>query len=99
MINKSDLASLRKLVSSVVAAKQLEVTQKLVLDVHANLVIASPVDKGEFRAAWDVQTPTKPFEDGVIENNKEYAQALAKGHSPQAPEGWVENAIEAATRL
>jgi hypothetical protein len=77
----------------------LDVTSKVTLDAHGNLVAASPVDTGDFRGAWTVETPNKAYDAGAIENDKEYAAALADGHSPQAPKGWVENSIEAATRL
>lgn len=79
-------------------AKVLEVTQKLTLDAHANLVRASPVDTGGFRGEWTVQTPTQPMQPGVIENNKEYAVPLAKGHSSQAPAGWIENELTATVK-
>ncbi len=90
----NDRAGIRKLLE----AKVLQVTQKLTLDAHARLVTASPVDSGAFRGAWTVQTPTQPFEPGVIENNKEYAVPLAKGHSPQAPAGWIENELTAVVK-
>lgn len=93
----SDLTdgSIEKMVEETV----LDVTSKVTLDAHTNLVAASPVDTGAFRGAWEVETPEKAFENGSIENNMEYAGPLADGHSKQAPKGWVENAIEAATRL
>lgn len=96
-VDLSDLmdGSIEKLVDEAV----LDVTAKVTLDGHRNLVEASPVDTGAFRGAWTVETPNKAYDDGMIENDKEYAAALAKGHSPQAPDGWVENSIEAATRL
>lgn len=96
-IDFSDLTngSIQDLVDEVV----LDVTSKVTLDVHSNLVAASPVDNGDFRAAWTVETPNKAYDDGAVENDKEYAGVLERGRSKQAPAGWVENAIEAATRL
>lgn len=96
-IDFSDLTngSVEKLVDETV----LDVTSKVTLDAHTNLVAASPVDTGDFRRSWTVETPNQPYDDGRIENDKPYAQALAKGRSSQAPSGWVENAIEAATRF
>ncbi|WBY16627.1 hypothetical protein PF049_00185 [Erythrobacteraceae bacterium WH01K] len=76
-----------------------EVTTKVTLDAGRNLIAGSPVDTGGFRGNWDIETPNAPYEDGNIENNKEYAGALAAGHSDQAPRGWVENACEAAAKL
>lgn len=87
-------AGIRKLLEAKVQA----VTQKLTLDAHARLVLASPVDDGDFRAAWQVQTPTKPFDKGIVSNNIEYAVPLANGHSPQAPAGWIENELTAVVK-
>ena len=97
-IDLSDLIGKRGLINKVIEEKTLEVTQKVTLDAHKNLVQASPVDTGAFRGAWTVETPTKAFESGKIENNTEYAVPLAHGHSPQAPAGWIENAVVAATK-
>ena len=98
-IDFSDLIGGIPEIDKLVADTALEVTKKITLDVHAEVVRASPVDEGDFRRAWTVETPTSAFGDGRIENNMPYAQALAHGHSKQAPDGWIDNAIEAATRL
>jgi hypothetical protein len=97
-IDISDLVSKRGAIQKMVEAKQVEVAAKVTLDAHKNLVLASPVDEGTFRGAWTVETPTKPFQNGVIENNTEYAVPLAHGHSPKAPAGWVENAVVTAVK-
>lgn len=98
-IDLSDLIAKTPALTRMVEDKALEVTKKVTLDVHANLVIGSPVDTGAFRGAWTVETPDRPFENGVIENNTVYGPQLVDGHSSQAPKGWVDNAILAATRL
>lgn len=77
----------------------LEVSDKLTLDVHRNVVIASPVDTGVFRGAWTVETPSKAYGVGKVENATPYGPYLVDGHSDQAPSGWLDNAIESATRL
>lgn len=97
-IDLSDLIAKRAVFEKLIEDKVLEVTQKLTLDAHRNLVLASPVDEGTFHGAWTVETPSKAFENGTIENNTEYAVPLANGHSPQAPAGWIENAVIAATK-
>ncbi len=97
-IDLSDLVGKRGKIQKAIEAKQVEVAAKVTLDAHRNLVMGSPVDDGDFRAAWTVETPTKAFEDGKIENNIEYAIPLWNGHSPQAPAGWGENAITAAVK-
>lgn len=83
------------------AAEQavFEATQKVTLDVHANVVRASPVDTGNFRGNWTVETPSKPFDGGRVENTTPYGPALVNGHSDQAPQGWLDNAINAAVKL
>ena len=98
-IDLSDLIAKKAGIKKMVEAKQVEVAAKMTVDGHAAVVLGSPVDTGRFRGAWTVETPTKPFENGKIENSVEYGPALAKGHSKQAPDGWIDNAIEAATRL
>jgi hypothetical protein len=97
-IDMSDLIGKRGAIQKMIEAKQVEVAAKVTLDAHKNLVLASPVDTSNFRGNWTVETPTKPFQNGIIENNTEYAVPLAHGHSPQAPAGWVENAVVAAVK-
>jgi hypothetical protein len=81
-----------------IGQKVLEATQKVTLEAHRNLVLASPAKTGAFRGAWTAETPSKPYENGWVENATQYATALANGHSPQAPAGWVENELVAATK-
>lgn len=66
---------------------------KTLLDLHRGLVLASPVDTGVFRAGWTVDTTA-----GTIENATAYAEAVANGHSPQAPIGWVEDQMDKASK-
>lgn len=98
-IDLSDLIAKQAKINKMVEAKAVELAAKVTVDVHAAVVLGSPVDTGKFRGAWTVETPTKPFENSRIENNTEYGLALTKGHSKQAPNGWIENAVEAATKL
>ncbi|MGZ0071719.1 hypothetical protein ACT9ST_08435 [Sphingobium limneticum] len=97
--NMDDLIRGRAEVKDMMDEVVLETTKKITLDVHANVVRGSPVRDGTFRGAWEVETPTKAGDSGKIINTTVYGPQLAKGHSPQAPDGWIENAIEAATRL
>lgn len=97
-VDLSDLVGKRGAITKMVQAKQVEVAAKVTLDAHRNLVMASPVDTGAFRGAWTATPPTAPFQNGVVENNIEYAMPLWNGHSPQAPAGWGENAITAAVK-
>lgn len=98
-IDVSDLIAQQGAIKKMIEDKQVEVAAKITVDLHADLVRGSPVDSGEFRGAWTVDTPAKPFQNGKIENQTVYGPALMRGHSSQAPDGWVENAIEARTRL
>lgn len=97
-IDLSDLIGKRSAITKMIEDKAVEITAKVTLDAHRNVVMASPVDTGNFRGAWTVETPTKPFENGTIENATEYAVPLANGHSPQAKPGWIENACKAAVK-
>ncbi|MGA1852621.1 hypothetical protein GS397_07050 [Sphingobium yanoikuyae] len=98
-IDLSDLLSKTPAMKQMVEQKVVEVAAKVTLDVHANVVAGSPVDTGAFRGAWTVETPTQPFENGKVENTTPYGPQLVDGHSGQAPKGWIDNAVLAATRL
>ncbi|NML04272.1 HK97 gp10 family phage protein [Sphingomonas sp. G-3-2-10] len=98
-INLSDLIAKKAVFNKLIEEKVVHVAQKITTDVHRNVVIGSPVDTGTFRGAWTVETPQKPFENGKVENTTAYGPYLVHGHSKQAPDGWIDNAIEAATRL
>lgn len=95
----SQLFAARKKFAELQERKALELTQKLTLDVGRRLIEGSPVDTGNFRGAWQIETPTKPGEPGRVSNPTEYGPVLARGHSDQAPSGWVENSVEAAARF
>lgn len=58
-------------------------------DLRKALMQNSPVDVGTFEGAWTLDPVTI-----TIENNMDYAEALAEGHSPQAPDGWIETEID-----
>lgn len=77
----------------------LETTQKLTLDCGTRLIEASPVDTGLFRGAWVIETPSRAYQAGTVSNNTVYGPALAKGHSPQADDGWIELAVMAAVKF
>ena len=95
----SDLIRKRDAINKLMGDKVLAVTQKITLDVGRNLIAASPVDTGEFRGNWDIETPDAPYKPGKVSNATPYGPELANGHSDQAPAGWIPNAINAATRF
>lgn len=64
---------------------------KLLLDLHAGLVGVTPVDTGQAKQGWTVDTQA-----GKIENNVEHVPKLNQGHSPQAPAGFIETEIDKA---
>ncbi|WP_343545376.1 hypothetical protein [Sphingomonas paucimobilis] len=95
----SELIAARAKFAKLQEEKVLEVTQKLTLDVGRKLIEGSPVDTGDFRGAWQIETPTKPGDVGRITNPTPYGPDLARGRSDQAPNGWIENAVEAAVKF
>ncbi|WP_156348277.1 hypothetical protein [Sphingomonas sp. Leaf34] len=99
MIDLSDLLNKRGLIDKVMEDKVQEVKSKIVLDVHRGAVEGSPVDTNEFRGHWEVNVPEKPFASGSITNTTPYGPYLLEGHSKQAPRGWLDNVVEAATKL
>lgn len=72
----------------------VDLTAKITLDVHADLVLATPVDTNTARSGWTAETPTAPYEPGIVENNVDYIGRLNDGRSPQAPAGFVENVVQ-----
>lgn len=83
-------------------AKDIEITEdmltdyvgKIALEVHADCVLATPVDTGQARQGWEVTTPTTAYEDGIVENNVSYIGHLNDGHSNQAPAGFVDTIVQ-----
>lgn len=94
----SQLIAARAKFAKMQQEKMLEVTQKITLDVGKKLIEGSPVDSGDFRGAWQIDTPTQSGQPGKISNPTVYGPALARGHSSQAPNGWIEAAVESAAR-
>lgn len=71
----------------------LQLSQKITLDVHADLVRATPVDTRRARGGWQAETPQSVDENGIVDNNVEYINKLNDGHSKQAPTNFVENVV------
>lgn len=99
MIDLSDLINKRGLIDQVVQGKVQEVKTKIALDLEKGAKEGSPVDTGEFRGKWETSIPDQPFKNAVITNTTPYGPYLLHGGSKQAPDGWLDNVIEAATRL
>ena len=97
-INVSDLVRKRDLMRKIIEDKHMALVSKVTLDVDRNLKLATPVDTGEARSGWTATTPTKPFENGQVVNNVPHIGPLWNGHSPQAPAGTFDNAIQAAVK-
>jgi hypothetical protein len=95
----SKLIAARAKFAALQEQKVLELTQKLTLDVGRKLIEGSPVDTGEFRGAWQIDTPEKPGDAGRISNPTPYGPQLSRGSSSQAPDDWIENIVEAAARF
>lgn len=84
-----------------------KVAAEAALEIERELKAATPVDTGNARAHWEAQlngvaitSPADaagagPSAEIAVANAIDYIDYLARGSSPQAAEGWVE---EAATR-
>lgn len=71
------------------------IQDKMLLDLHAGLVLRTPVDTGQLRAGWTVDTDA-----GKIENNVTYViEVMENGHSRQTPPGTITSEIDRVTRL
>lgn len=97
--NMSKLIAARAKFAALQEQKVLEATQKITLDVGRKLIEGSPVDTGEFRRNWQIETPTAAGQPGRVTNPTSYGPALARGHSDQAPNGWIDSTLEAAARF
>lgn len=72
----------------------------LAQDIYQEIVRTTPKDKGTARASWT--RPPKAGEDNygivVTTNPLPYIQPLESGRSKQAPQGFIQPAIEKITR-
>lgn len=93
-VDLSDLIRKRAELERVMGDAVLLTTQKLVLDGTKMLKEMSPVDDGDFRDDWQAVVPTQAYEPGSIDNRMPYAGKLARGSSPQADDGWIDNTIK-----
>lgn len=94
-----DVIAKRKDLEKLLDKTVLETTQKLTLDCGARLVEASPRNTNFFASNWEIQTPTRAYSAGTVSNNTVYGPVLAKGHSPQAEDGWIELAVMATIKF
>lgn len=72
-----------------------DVRVKTGADLLAGLVLATPVDTGQARNGWQIDTTGGQT---TVENRVPYINRLNEGHSKQAPAGFVENVIDDVTR-
>ena len=91
-IDLSDLLNGLDLEAELNKTKVSDVRKKMGLDLFADLVLATPVDTGELRNGWQIETTA---DETVIENRVPYALTLMEhGHSKQAPSGTLSNIID-----
>ena len=72
-----------------------DVRTKVGADLMAGLILATPVDTGQARNGWQIDTAGGQT---TVENRVPYINRLNEGHSKQAPAGFVENVIDDVTR-
>lgn len=72
-----------------VRADHVDAINKIGLDLMGRVVRKNPRDTGRSAAAWTFTRaePSNPV--AILSNNIEYIQALERGHSKQAPNGFV----------
>lgn len=72
-----------------------DTTGKIALDFHRGVKRRTPVKTGNARNGWEVNLDgTAP----IVENNVEYIIPLNRGHSKQAPSGFIEAELDSAMR-
>lgn len=67
---------------------------KVATDLHAGLMLATPVDTGRARNGWQLELGAMP----VVENQVPYIGVLNDGHSKQAPALFIEAEIARVTK-
>lgn len=65
--------------------------KKTTLDCHGRVVLRTPVDTGNARSSWtvDISLP----DQGSVDSDCDYMEALNSGHSGQAPANFIEDEI------
>lgn len=95
-IDLSDLTGNLNIEAELTEAAVADVRKKLALDLFSDLVLSTPVDTGELRNGWQIETTANEV---AIENRVPYALTLMEhGHSKQAPSGTLSNIIDKHTR-
>lgn len=72
-----------------------KVRKKVGLDLLAGLQLATPVDTGEARNSWQLESTDA---ETVVQTSSPYMNRLNAGHSKQAPAGFIENVIDEVTK-
>ena len=85
---KAQIAAIRRELSGVIDRQ----VRRISLDLHGNLVEATPVDTGRARAGW-VERKGRGPGSREIGNSVPYIVPLNSGSSSQEPSGLVERAI------
>lgn len=70
----------------------IERQKKITIELKDKLVMATPIDTGNARAGWRI-------DNGNLVNDVAYMSELNDGHSPQAPERFIERVILSDTRV
>ncbi|MGK2911230.1 MAG: hypothetical protein ACSLE1_15725 [Sphingobium sp.] len=94
-----DVSDVMRKIPQIIADAQADVealTQKVALDIYADLLMTTPVDTGAARQGW--QLDNGPGGAMEISNSVPYIGKLNDGHSKQAPTGFIEAAVDRHTK-
>ena len=64
-----------------------------VLNAYLELRSATPIDTGEAKGGWELESPLSIDDVAYIENKVEHIVHLNQGHSQQAPSYFVEQTL------
>lgn len=95
-INISDLVAKIPVIAAQIEQVTHDERDKLAMDIYADLARETPVDTGAARHGWQVDLVG---DQQVITNAVPYIGELNRGHSKQAPAGFIEAVIDRHTRL
>lgn len=94
-IDLSDLTGNLNIEAELTDQAVSDARKKLGLDLLAGLQLATPVDTGEARNSWQLESTD---DETVVQTSSPYMNRLNNGHSKQAPAGFIENVIDAVTK-
>lgn len=95
-IDVSDLIRQQKAIIAHAEQAATDLRDKIAVDIYADLLRETPVDKGQARQGWQLDLIG---DEQHVQNSVPYIGRLNDGHSTQAPAGFIDAIVDRHTRL